>query len=70
MDQVIKDLGNNGIFVAATVTPEVSVSKIKPQAKSGNARTRAILSNCFSLQKAPHDVADVLVPMKILCSFE
>ena len=70
MDQVIKDLGNNGTFVAATATPEVSVSKIKPQAKSGNAKTRAILINCFSLQKASHDIADVLVPMKILCSFE
>ena len=52
MDRVIKDLGNNGIFVAATGTPEASVSKIKPQAKSGNAKTRAILKNCFSLQKA------------------
>ena len=63
-------MGDNGIFVAAMVTPKVSVSKIKPQAKSGNAKTRAILSNCFSLQKASHDVADVLVPMKILCPFE
>ena len=52
MDRVIKDLGNNGIFVAAMGTSEVSVSKIKPQAKSGNAKTRAILKNCFSLQKA------------------
>ena len=52
MNQVIEDLSNNGIFVAATVTPEVSISKVKPQAKSGNAKTRAILNNCFSLQKA------------------
>ena len=43
MEQVIQDLGDNGIFVAAMVTPKVSVSKIKPQPKSGNAKQEQFL---------------------------
>ena len=63
MDRVIKDLSNNGIFVAATVTPEVSVSIIKPQEMPKQEQFLITVS----VYKRHHDVADVLVLMKILC---
>ena len=30
---------------------DASVSKIKPLVKSGNAKTRALINNCFNVQK-------------------
>ena len=32
--------------------PEVSISRIKPLTISGNAKTAALINNCFNVQKA------------------